>query len=186
MSSNALRIDDLPHYSYDDYVQWEGNWEIINGIPYAMTPSPSKKHQLLILEIASQLKQLLARYKKCRVYLSLDWQISEDTVVQPDISVVCDDDLEDTKLRVAPVLIFEILSPATSRKDRILKYRLYQDAGVKYYCLVNQDSAGIEVFVLNGSRYDNLEPPVAGGKILFDLNSCGIVFEMNELFNILN
>jgi hypothetical protein len=53
MGITALRIEDLPHYTYDDYVQWEGNWEIINGIPYAMSPAPSKKHQQL-------------RYKRCQ------------------------------------------------------------------------------------------------------------------------
>jgi hypothetical protein len=60
MGLTSLQTEDLPNYTYDDYVQWEGNWEIINGIPYAMTPAPSKKHQQLSLEIAIQLKQLLS------------------------------------------------------------------------------------------------------------------------------
>ena len=52
----ALKNEDLPHYTYDDYVQWEGRWEIINGIPYAMYPAPSKKHQRVSLKIARQLE----------------------------------------------------------------------------------------------------------------------------------
>ena len=36
-----LTIDELPHYSYQDYRRWEGDWELIEGIPYAMTPSPT-------------------------------------------------------------------------------------------------------------------------------------------------
>ena len=53
MVISALRIEDLPHYTYDDYVQWEGRWELINGIPYAMTPAPSVKHQLISQNIGA-------------------------------------------------------------------------------------------------------------------------------------
>jgi hypothetical protein len=27
MGVTALKREDLPHYTYDDYVQWEGRWE---------------------------------------------------------------------------------------------------------------------------------------------------------------
>lgn len=40
MRVSTLKIEDLPHYTYDDYVTWEGRWELIQGIPYAMTPAP--------------------------------------------------------------------------------------------------------------------------------------------------
>ncbi len=41
----ALSHKILPNYTYDDYSHWEGKWEIIEGIPYAMSPSPSPLHQ---------------------------------------------------------------------------------------------------------------------------------------------
>ena len=42
---NKLVIEDLPHYSYDDYKVWEGDWELIRGIPYSMAPAASWWHQ---------------------------------------------------------------------------------------------------------------------------------------------
>ena len=181
MGLTALQMEDLPHYTYDDYVQWEGKWEIIKGIPYAMTPSPSKKHQMLSLEIAFQLKQLLSLCKHCQIYQTIDWQIIEDTVVQPDVLVVCGDNPEDVKLSTPPVLVFEILSPSTARKDRGLKYQLYQDAGVTYYCIVDPETKSAEVFILRENKYKETDD-FFGGKITFNLGPCSIAFDFGELF----
>ena len=43
MSFN-LTIQDYPHYTYKDYELWEGDWELIKGIPYAMAPAPVWQH----------------------------------------------------------------------------------------------------------------------------------------------
>jgi len=182
MGLTVPRREDLPHYTYDDYIQWEGDWEIINGIPYAMSPAPSKKHQKLSLEIAFQLKQLLSLCNFCRVYQTIDWQMTEDTVLQPDVLVVCGDDPEEIKLSIPPQLVFEILSPSTARKDRVLKYRLYQNAGIKYYCIVSPETNSAEVFMLQGHTYKELEDFV-GGTLRFELGPCSIAFDFNEIFN---
>lgn len=182
MGLTAPVMEDLPHYTYDDYSQWEGNWEIINGIPYAMTPAPSKKHQKISLGIASQLKQLLALCRNCHVYQTIDWQLNEDTVLQPDVLVVCGDNPEEVKLTAPPELIFEILSPSTTRKDRVLKYQLYQDAGVKYYCMVSPEPGSAEVFILRDHEYQEADE-FPGGRITFDLGPCSIAFDFNEIFH---
>jgi len=181
MGLAALRTEDLPHYTYNDYVQWEGRWEIIRGIPYAMAPLPSKKHQRLSQKIAHRLEELLKNCPRCSAYLPLDWQITEDTVVQPDNLVVCDENEEDDILLVPPVLVFEILSPSTSRKDRTLKYQLYQEAGVTYYCIVDPETQSAEVFVLRESEYRAVEDSQEG-KINFDLGPCSIAFDFREIF----
>ncbi|WP_262915581.1 Uma2 family endonuclease [Niabella ginsengisoli] len=41
----------LPHYTYEDWVLWEGKWELIDGIPYAMSPSPMPRHQRIAAEL---------------------------------------------------------------------------------------------------------------------------------------
>ncbi len=41
--SSGIKI--LPHYTYEDYCQWEGRWELIEGIPYAMSPAPVPGNQ---------------------------------------------------------------------------------------------------------------------------------------------
>ncbi len=120
MGVAALRTEDLPHYTYDDYVQWEGRWELIGGIPYAMVPAPVIRHQVICSNIIQYLGELLKECKKCRVLLPVDWPIADDTVVQPDVLVVCGDDIGVEKLTVVPVVVFEVLSPSTTRKDRVL------------------------------------------------------------------
>jgi hypothetical protein len=37
----------IPHYTYDDWLHWEGRWELIEGIPIALIPSPPPAHQLI-------------------------------------------------------------------------------------------------------------------------------------------
>lgn len=47
----------LPHYTYSEYVQWEGRWELIGGIPFAMSPQPSFRHQRVSRRIAAELER---------------------------------------------------------------------------------------------------------------------------------
>jgi hypothetical protein len=44
-------IDFLPNYTYSDYLNWEGRWELINGIPFAMSPAPAPKHQKVVAKL---------------------------------------------------------------------------------------------------------------------------------------
>jgi len=183
MNTVALKIEDLPHYTYDDYVQWEGDWEIIHGVPYAMAPSPVIKHQWISSKIDRQLGEVLKDCEKCEILLAVDWQITEETVVQPDVLVVCDEDFDigAVKLETTPVIVFEILSPSTARKDNILKYQLYEKAGVKYYCIVAPENDSAEVFVLQKDKYQSTEA-FTDGRMLFDLGPCQIQFDFRKIF----
>ncbi|MCK4766205.1 MAG: Uma2 family endonuclease [Candidatus Aminicenantes bacterium] len=179
----SLNAEDLPRYTYKDYAVWEGGWEIIRGIPYAMVPAPVIKHQRLSKKIAWQLEEQLEYCEKCEVFLPVDWQVSEDTVVQPDVLVVCseDDYVGDVKLEITPVIVFEVLSPASSRKDRIVKYRLYESAGVKYYCIVDPGTNSADVFVLQKEKYRELED-FDEGLMSFDLGPCRVQLDFGEIF----
>jgi Uma2 family endonuclease len=95
--------------------------------------------------------------------------------------VVCGDNPEDVKLSTPPVLVFEILSPSTARKDRVLKYQLYQNSGVTYYCIVDPKTKSAEVFILRENKYKEADA-FFGGKITFDLGPCSIAFDFSELF----
>jgi Uma2 family endonuclease len=183
MGSAALRIEDLPHYTYDDYFQWEGRWELIAGIPYAMTPAPNVKHQLISQNIGAQLHRLLENCPLCRAVLPVDWEITDDTVVQPDNLVICGENIDGEKLTITPVLVFEITSPSTVRKDRIIKYRLYQEAGVKYYCIVDPESKSAVVFELKSKTYQEMDE-FGEGKIIFDLGPCKIAFDFGKVFKL--
>jgi Uma2 family endonuclease len=143
---------ELPHYTYEDYSKWEGRWELIQGIPYAMSPSPGYTHQRISQKIARLLDEALDDCASCQAVLPVDWKIADDTVVQPDNMVLCYQP-EGTYLTKAPSLIFEILSPSTSSKDRITKFNLYQEEGVDYYCIVDPKTGTAKVYVLREGRY---------------------------------
>ena len=141
-----------PSYTYEDYKLWEGDWELIEGVPYAMAPSPFGKHQRVAFEFARQLGEQLEHCPdRCFVYPELDWIVSEDTVVRPDIMVVCKEIEE--YLRETPELVVEVVSPSTAQKDEKLKYELYEREGVKTYVLVYPDLKKVRAFSLARSRY---------------------------------
>ena len=81
----------VPRYTYNDYAQWEGAWELIDGYPYAKSPSPRMKHQLVGTTILQHLKEALSNNSlcRCRVVYELDWIINDSTVLRPDIMVIC-------------------------------------------------------------------------------------------------
>ena len=85
------KIKLLPHYTYEDYCNWEGRWELIDGIPFAMSPAPTPRHQWLIANIISELRVSIkkSKCKLCKVYDFIDVKIEDDTILQHDCSVVC-------------------------------------------------------------------------------------------------
>ena len=71
-----------------------------------------------------------------------------NTVVEPDISVVCDGDkLDEYGCKGAPDLIVEVLSPSTQRYDQLVKLNLYQQAGVREYWIADPDNTTVRVMV---------------------------------------
>ena len=142
----------LPHYTYEDYRQWEGQWEIIEGIPYAMSPAPLPYHQFIAGNLHSVFWEALKGHScGCRVYQPIDYLIEEDTVLNPDLLIVCKP-IAKKFLDFPPVLVAEILSPSTALKDRHTKYALYQKEGVKYYLIIDPDEKLIEKYVLSAEN----------------------------------
>lgn len=125
-----------PYYTYKDYCQWEGRWELIEGMPYAMSPAPVPAHQSVSALLSFEFVKAIKKCKNYKLFHPLDWKIKEDTIVQPDVLVVCDK-VEKKCLDFSPVLVVEILSPSTVSKDRGEKMQLYQSQKVKYYLIVD-------------------------------------------------
>jgi len=151
---SALKTEDAyPRYNYDDYINWEDRWELINGIAYSMAPAPTIKHQKISNNIAWELNNIFKDYSFCTATIFVDWKISEDTIVQPDNLVICHKPQNEKYLTKAPVIIFEILSKSTARKDLTVKYELYEKEGVKYYCIVNPNDEVAKVYKLKDGKY---------------------------------
>lgn len=139
-------------YTYADYLTWpdDERWEIIDGVAYRMifemSASPASEHQDVLLELAYQIKSYL-KNKPCKVLIApfdvrLPKQNEKDedveTVVQPDIIVVCDRTKIDARgYRGSPSLIIEILSPSTAQRDMVEKLNLYEKSGVEEYWVVH-------------------------------------------------
>lgn len=147
---NAVKI--LPHYTYEDYCQWEGRWELIEGIPYAMSPAPTPKHQLIANTLGALFYTALKDCKKCKAYQAIDFKISEDTILQPDISILCQP-ANKKFIDFPPALVVEILSPSTALKDRHTKLGLYEKQGIPFYLIIAPDTEETEVYVLKGNEY---------------------------------
>lgn len=150
----ALQLDDLPHYTYEDYKNWDSqNWELLYGVAYAMAPAPMIEHQKITNKIGRYLDEIFENCKKCQVLQPIDWKISEDTIVQPDNSVICHTPDHQAYITKAPKIIFEVLSKATMKKDTGLKFTLYEKEGVEYYIIVNPDEKLAKVYHLHEGRY---------------------------------
>ena len=148
-------------YTLADCLGWEEGTrgEIIDGEAVMMAP-PSTAHQLISMELARQLANFLEG-RKCRVLPAPfavrlferagDKPEDVQTVVEPDLSVVCDSaKLDKYGCRGAPDLVVEVLSPSTQRHDRLVKLDLYQRAGVREYWIVSPEEQTVQVLLLRG------------------------------------
>lgn len=147
-------------YNYGDYLKWDENerWEIINGEAYDMSPGPGTTHQAIVTELIRQLGNQLEG-KPSRVFTApFDVRLPRrdekeeeiENIVQPDISIICDrDKLDEKGCLGAPDVVMEILSPSTYRRDKLEKFNLYEEAGVKEYWLLSYTEKMVEVFTLD-------------------------------------
>ena len=150
----ALRYDNFPYYTYNDYKEWEDSWELIEGVPYAMAPAPYPKHQQIVAKIWRELdKNLECSNKNCEVYISpVDWKVNESTVVQPDVALFCEE-IQHQYFSKTPPLVVEVLSKATALKDVTTKMNLYERQGVQFYIIVEPNSEISDIFKLIGGEY---------------------------------
>jgi Uma2 family endonuclease len=142
-----------PYYTYEDYCQWEGRWELIEGMPYAMSPAPIPAHQSVSVLLSFEFVKALKKCKNCKLFQPLDWKIEEDTIVQPDLLIVCTK-IEKKFLDFPPVLVVEILSPSTASKDRGEKMELYQSQKVKYYLIADPQFKKLEIYEYINTQYE--------------------------------
>jgi len=174
----AVKI--LPHYTYADYEQWEGQWELIEGIPYAMSPLPVPKHQKVATALSSEFTVALKSCKQCTAYQPIDYRISDDTILQPDMLVVCGE-ITKKYLDFAPALVVEILSPSTALKDRHSKYGIYESQGIPYYLIISPDTEEVEVFCLNNGNY-SVKQMGKSFSYTFSLGECSATINFNEIW----
>ena len=153
----ALRKD--IHYTYADYLTWDNDvrCELIDGAPCQLA-APTPNHQRVVGRLYRQLANYLEG-KPCEAFFApfdvrLNAAQGDDTVVQPDILVVCDQKkLDDKGCIGAPDMVIEVLSPATAGRDCLIKLHWYMKSGVREYWIVDPDSKRVSVHVLKEGKY---------------------------------
>lgn len=173
-------LDLTKNYTYADYVKWsfEEAVELIKGRVFRMA-APLSNHQQTSSNLHVLFKVFLKK-KNCRVYhapfdvrlpkpLSLRKSDTDiETVVQPDICIVCDISKIDRRGCVgAPDLIIEILSKGTAAKDVKDKFELYEESGVREYWIASIEDETVLVYRLdnNNNYIGDHRPYVQGDNI---------------------
>lgn len=172
-------ILDKKRYTTADYNLWEGDWEVIYGDAYAMSPSPVYSHQFVTGKIARQLDEELDNCKRCHAIIGIDLELSEDTVVRPDSMVICYQPKD--KLTSPPEIVFEVVSKSSSRRDEILKFDLYQSEAIKYYILVYPDNKKAKVYKLIDFKYQKVGD-FGNETYKFETKDCSIDFDFGFIW----
>lgn len=186
---------ELERYSFADFLAWEDDnrIEIIDGSAIMMAP-PFRIHQKISMELSRQLANYLEG-KKCEVYPAPfavrpfenvnDAPEYVDTVVEPDISVVCDKSkLDNYGCKGAPDMVVEILSPSSLRHDRLVKLFLYQRAGVREYWIVDPKNESVQVFLSDGKGFLRTHEEY-GRKDIARVNVLdGCFIDLNKVFSV--
>jgi Uma2 family endonuclease len=193
MASMAVRRRDTQHHTYADYLTWpdDERYELIDGIAYLMAPpAPSLTHQELVGELYYQVRTALEG-KRCRVYVApFDVRLPKtgetddqvDTVVQPDVLVVCDRrKLDERGVRSAPDWVAEVLSPSTASHDQIIKLPAYERAGVPEVWLIQPNDRVLSIYRLEATRY--LRPTILELKGQTSVSAVpGVTIDWDRLF----
>jgi Uma2 family endonuclease len=194
MGLPARKMDRV--YTYRDYRSWpeDERWELIHGEAWNMSPAPSVNHQRLLVLltriIGNTLEgtgcELLVAPADVFLPSSPDQEEDDiDTVVQPDLLVVCDPAKINQKgVRGAPDWAIEILSPYTTRKDVSVKLALYEEQGVREYWIVDPGNRCVHVYLRNDEgRYG--EPVLYEEPAEIASATCvGLVIGLRELFSV--
>lgn len=151
-----------PGYTLEEWKEWEGRWELIDGVAYNMTPSPNTEHQRISTRLTARIHVALDEIKtrmkggSCEVFAApIDVFLGSD-VVQPDLLIVCDPaKITARGIEGPPDLVVEILSPSTAGKDVTRKWWLYEAAGVAEYLIVDPAEKVGRLLRLDQGRYQD-------------------------------
>jgi Uma2 family endonuclease len=171
----------LPHYTYDDWIHWEGQWKLIDGIPHAMRPMPVPKHQRIANAVGGEFYLALKHCKKCQAFQAIDYKIEDDIIVQPDLLIVCAD-INKKYLDFAPDLVVEISSPSTALKDRHSKFTIYEQQQIKYYLIVNPDKEEVEVYSIEDGAYQLKQTGKCFTFKFFFQDNCAATVDFGEIW----
>jgi len=160
----AKKYDRKKLYTFSDYMTWgeDVRCELIDGVVYDMSPAPGWVHQGISGKLVRQLDVFLDS-KPCMVFqgpfdVRLDPDGADDTVVQPDVTVICDRSImSKTGCMGAPDMVVEVLSPSTAKKDLVQKRIKYQQAGIREIWIIDPETRIVQVFSIEDGKYSSID-----------------------------
>ena len=171
----------IPYYTLDDYRQWEGDWELIDGVAIAMTPSPFGPHERIISRLSRMIgNQLDLCQCACEVYTNLDWIVCDNTVIRPDLMVVCGEQPQQ-HLECRPEIVVEVLSESTKGRDLTAKRAVCRESDVPHYLIIDPETKTIEQF--SGKLSNKHEVGANFALLLAGHENCTINIECSLLFD---
>jgi len=190
-----LQLDLTKRYTFADYLTWldDSRRELIDGFVRLLFPAPRRIHQKVSKKLSWCIEKFLVN-KKCELYYSpFDVRLLKngekgnnqiDTVVQPDICVICDlSKLDDYGCLGAPDMIVEIVSPSNSKHDVKTKFELYQRHGVREYWIVFPNDKAVNVFLLDETgKYQLVGMYAEDAKVPVNIFNGDLVIDLTEIF----
>ena len=199
MSKIITNINDLDlngSYTYADYLLWQFSerLELIKGKIFKMSPAPSSSHQRISMKLTRELDRYFYGLN-CEIFaapfdvrlINFKKSTSDNqiiTVVQPDLSVICDSSKIDEKGCLgAPNLIVEILSNGNSNTDLKIKFDLYEENGVQEYWIVNPSEKDVHIYTLSNGKYIGSRPYIMETE-LQSPTFPDLKFEVDKIFEV--
>ncbi|MCB0598917.1 MAG: Uma2 family endonuclease [Lewinellaceae bacterium] len=182
MRNRNIEVEDLPRYTISDWEQWEGKWELIDGIPFALSPMPGKKHQRINGRLYMEFTGQLGNCPDCEAYLPVNYKVNDSNLLHPDLLVVCGEEEEGTYISTTPHLVVEIISSSTKTKDKKTKLKIYQALGIRYYLIIDPRAETISVFELaEGGGYE-LKAEGRNISYEFEFGGCKIAVDFSRIW----
>jgi len=189
---NQLNLEG--YYTYADYLTWQfkDRIELIKGKLFKMSPAPNLDHQI----VSSNLIDIISVYfsnRKCKwIHAPFDVRFPSkhsemtDTVVQPDLCVVCDlKKLDKQGCNGAPDLVVEILSSGNTQKEMNDKFLLYKSALAKEHWLVHPQDKWLIIYHLNGNnKYVGSKPFTPKDGVIQSILFKDLSINLNKVFDL--
>jgi Uma2 family endonuclease len=150
--------------------------ELLDGV-YVVSPNPTLRHQRAVMALYHRLTPALEGHPDLLLFpLPGDIVLSPRTVVEPDLFVIPMPPSLDVHWRevARPLLTVEVLSPGTAGRDRGIKRRLYQQAGIPEYWIVDLDSRLVERW-----RPADERPEILSQTLTWQLSEPAAPFELD-------
>jgi Uma2 family endonuclease len=175
-----MTVDEF--YAFTDTRPDGEKWELIEGEP-VLNASPSRLHQLIVVNVVVALKNREREIKASwTAMLPLGVRVSEKDRPEPDVLVFPSERRwpDAQRDRDDVIVVFEVLSPSTEKRDLGWKRKAYTSlASLTYYIVISQDAVDVRVFArddaFEGRRFRSLDEAI-------DLRSLGISLPVAEIY----